>query len=179
MRFVRSAVLTLALAAAATLAATAAPALTAPAFAADPVIDVTPSVAAPGTSVTFAITCGSGATAATLFGTTLGLPEQIPMDESTHAGEFVTTVELPASISAGNYSPSVDCSNGVSGTAAFKVSLAPGPVPSGAPLTGDGTTSSATGGPFTATGLGLLAVGALVVCAAVVRIRRRRPGAGS
>jgi hypothetical protein len=177
MRFVRSVVLTLTLAAAATLAATAAPALTAAAFAADPVIDVTPSVATPGTSVTFAITCGSGATSATLFGTTLGLPEHIPMDESTHAGEFVTTVELPTTISPGNYSPSVDCSNGVSGTAGFTVN--PGPVPSGAPLTGDGTTSSATGGPFTKAGLGLLAVGALVVGAAITRIRRRRAGSRS
>jgi len=181
MRFVRSAALTLTLAAAATLAATAAPALTATAYAADPVIDVTPSVAAPGTSVTFAVTCGSGATSATLFGTTLGLSEQIPMDGSTHAGEFVTTVELPASISPGGYSPSIDCSNGVSGTAAFTVNQVPteptpGPVPSGAPLTGDGTTSSATGGPFTAAGLGLLAVGGLAVGAAIIRIRRRRAG---
>jgi hypothetical protein len=177
MRFVRSAVLTLTLAAAATLAATAAPALTAAAFAADPVIDVTPSVAAPGTGVTFAITCGSGATSATLFGTTLGLPEHISMEGSTHAGEFVTTVELPSSISPGGYSPSMDCSNGVSGTAAFTVN--PGPVPTGAPLTGDGTTSSATGGRFTAAGLGLLAVGGLAVGAAIIRIRRRRAGTRS
>jgi hypothetical protein len=145
-----------------------------------PVIDVTPSVATPGTSVTFAITCGTGATSATLLGTTLGLSEQIPMDGSTHAGEFVTAVELPASISPGSYSPSIDCSNRVAGTAALTVNpvpTEPTPVPSGAPLTGDGTTSSATGGPFTTAGLALLAVGGLAVGAVV--IRRRRAGARS
>jgi hypothetical protein len=174
MRFVRSAATTLALAGAATLAA-----FTVPALAAGPVIDVTPSTATPGTGVTFAITCGTGATSATLFGATLGLPEHIPMEESTHAGEFVTTVDLPASISPGGYGPSIDCSNGVSGTASLAVNPAPGPVPSGAPLTGDGATSSATGGPFTAAGLGLLAVGGLGVGAAVIRNRRRRAGARS
>jgi hypothetical protein len=177
MRFVRSAATTLALASAATLAAFGVSAFTAAALAAGPVIDVTPSAATPGTGVTFAITCGTGATSATLFGTTLGLPEQIPMEESTHAGEFVTTVDLPASISPGGYGPSIDCSNGVSGTASLTVNPAPGPVPSGAPLTGDGTTSSATGGPFTAAGLGLLALGGLGVGAAVIRNRRRRAGA--
>jgi hypothetical protein len=141
-----------------------------------PVIDVTPSVATPGTAVTFAITCGSGATSATLFGTTLGLSEQIPMERSTHTGEFVTTVDLPTNISPGGYSPSIDCSNGVSGTASLTVNPVPGQ-PSGAPLTGDGTTSSATGGPFTTAGLALLAVGGLAVGAVV--IRRRRAGARS
>jgi len=102
------------------------------------------------------------------------------MDESTHAGEFVTAVELPASISPGSYSPSIDCSNRVAGTAALTVNpvpTEPTPVPSGAPLTGDGTTSSATGGPFTTAGLALLAVGGLAVGAVV--IRRRRAGARS
>ena len=46
------------------------------------------------------------ATSATLFGITLGLAEQIPMEASTHAGEFVTTVTLPTSIIPGSYSPS-------------------------------------------------------------------------
>ena len=174
MRFVCSAAITLTLAGAAFLTASAAPAL-----AAGPVIVVTPSVAAPGTSVTFAVTCGTSATSATLFGTAIGLPERIPMKESTHAGEFVTTVELPASISPGKYTPSIDCSNGVSGNAQLKVSSAS--VPAGAPLTGDGTTSSATGGPFTTAGLALLAVGGLAAGVAVVRIRIRirRTGARS
>jgi hypothetical protein len=141
------------------------------------VIDVTPSVAAPGTSVTFAITCGSGASSATLFGTTLGMSEQIPMRGSTHSGEFVTTVDLPTSISPGSYSPSIDCSNGVSGTAALTVNPVPGPQPSGPPMTGDGSTSSVMGGPFTTAGLALLAVGGLAVGVGV--IRKRRAGAGS
>jgi hypothetical protein len=144
-----------------------------------PVIDVTPSVAAPGTSVTFAITCGSGASSATLFGTTLGLSEQIPMQGSTHPGEFVTTVDLPKSISPGIYSPSIDCSNGVSGTASLTVNPVPGqPTPSGPPMTGDGATSSAMGGPFTTAGLGLLAVGGVAVAVGVIR-KRRRAGARS
>jgi hypothetical protein len=180
MRFIRSAATALTLAGAATLAAGAA----VPAFAAasapvaDPVIDVTPSVAAPGTSVTFAITCGSGATSATLFGTTLGLTDRIPMDESTHAGEFVVTVGLPKDIGPGGYSPSLDCSNGVSGTGSLMVNTTPGPTPSGAPLTGDGATSSSTGGPFTTAGLGLLAAGGVAVAVGIA-IRKRRSGARS
>ena len=38
-----------------------------------------------------------------LAGTTLGLPEHIPMQASTHSNEFVTTVVLPSSIKAGSY----------------------------------------------------------------------------
>ncbi|MGH3246789.1 MAG: hypothetical protein ACRDOI_11335 [Trebonia sp.] len=136
-----------------------------------PVIDVTPTVAAPGTAVTFAITCGSGATSATLFGTTLGLAEHIPMGPSTHTGEFAVTVDLPASIGPGYYSPSIDCDNGVNGLAALTVNLSP--PPSGAPVTGDGATSSAMGGPFTAAGLGLLAAGGLAVGTGAIRKRRR------
>src|SRR5690242_14342658 len=133
MSFYRSAGAAVAVAGATLLAGTTA------AFAAGPVIDVTPSVAAPSTSVTFAITCGASATSATLFGTTLGLSEHIPMEASTHKGEFVTTVQLPMSISPGTFSPSIDCSNGVSGTAMLVVHALPGPVvmPSTVPVTGD------------------------------------------
>ena len=171
MRFIRSAAFILTLAGAATLAVSAGPA-----FAANPVIDVTPSTATPGASVTFAITCGTGSTSATLFGTTLGLPEQIPMDSATEIGEWVVTVDLPADISPGDYSPSIDCDNGVSGTADLTVNPAPSPAtptPTGAPLTGDGTTSSATRSPFTPAGVALLAAGGLAACAVVVRRRRR------
>lgn len=147
--------------------------------AAAPVIDVTPSIAAPGTSVTFAITCGSGGTSATLYGTTLGLSEHIPMDPATHAGVFVTTVALPMSISPGSYSPSIDCDNGVSGTASLTVNPLPGPQPTGPPMTGDGTTSSAMGGPFTTAGLALLGAGGLAVAVVGVVRRRRRAGTGS
>jgi hypothetical protein len=177
MRFIRCAATALALAGAATVAVSGAPAFAAvPA----PVIDVTPSVAVPGSSVTFAVFCGAGATSATLFGTTLGLSERIGMEQSTHAGEFVASVDLPAGISPGGYSPSIDCDNGMAGTAALTVNPAPdGPLPSGAPVTGDGATSSATGGPFATAGLGLLAAGGVVVSAAILRVRRRRAGARS
>jgi hypothetical protein len=139
-----------------------------------PVIDVNPSVAAPGGSVTFAVFCGTGATSATLFGITLGLAEQIPMGASTHTGEFVTTVTLPTSIVPGSYSPSIDCNPiGTSDTASLTVNPAPGPQPTGPPMTGDGSTSSMMGGPFTTAGLALLAVGGLAVAVGVVRSRRR------
>ena len=171
MRFIRSAAVTLTLAGAATLAVPAGPA-----FAANPVIDVTPSTATPGARVTFAITCGTGSTSATLFGTTLGLPEQIPMDSATEIGEWVVTVGLPADIGPGDYSPSIDCDNGVSGTADLTVNPAPSPItptPTGAPLTGDGTTSSATRSPFTPAGIALLAAGGLAAAAVAIRRRRR------
>ncbi|MGH3210464.1 MAG: hypothetical protein ACRDNO_22185 [Trebonia sp.] len=169
MRFIGSAAVILTLAGAAALAVAAGPA-----FAANPVIDVTPSTATPGTSVTFAITCGTDSTSATLSGTTLGLPEQIPMDPATETGEWVVTVGLPTDISPGDYSPSIDCDNGVSGTANFTVNPAPSPTtPTGAPLTGDGTTSSATGGPFTPAGVALLATGGLAAGAVAIRRRRR------
>jgi hypothetical protein len=139
-----------------------------------PVIDVSPSVAAPGDRVTFAIFCGGGATSATLFGTTLGLSEQIPMGPSTHTGEFVTTVTLPTSISPGFYSPSIDCNpTGTSGTAALTVNPNPGPQPIGPPLTGDGATSTVTGGPFAMAGVALLGSGGLAVGVGVIRKRRR------
>jgi hypothetical protein len=56
-------------------------------------------VAAPGTSVTVAITCGTGATSATLCGTTLGLSEHIPMGQAY--GRWTTRdYELDGSASA-------------------------------------------------------------------------------
>jgi hypothetical protein len=161
----------------------------APAFASGPATGVTPSTATPGASVTFTVTCGSSASSATLFGTTLGLSEQIPMQPSTHAGEFATTVHLPTSIRPGTYKPSIDCSNGSSGTATLVVaspsspsatpsvthsvtpSATPSGTPSGAPATGDGATSTTMGGPFEAAGLGLLGLGGL---AGVIAFGRRR-----
>jgi hypothetical protein len=165
----------------------------APAFASGPVIGVTPSTATPGASVTFTVSCGSTATSATLFGTTLGLHQQIPMQPSTHAGEFATTVDLPTSITPGTYTPSIDCSNGSSGTATLVVAspsaspsspppthtATPTPTPSasrsatpsGAPATGDGATSTMLGGPFAVAGLGLVGLGGV---AGVIAFGRRR-----
>jgi hypothetical protein len=166
MRSVRSAGAALTLAGIATIAGTAMPA-----FAAGPVVDVTPSMAVPGQSVAFGISCvksdgKDAATSATLFGTTLGLSEHIPMSASTHKGVFVTVVKLPAWIKAGAYSPSIDCSNGMSTTATVWVkawTVKPAViVPAGAPVTGDGITSTAVGGPLTAAGLGLLGVSSII-----------------
>ncbi len=143
-----------------------------PAVAASSPVDITPSPSAPGTSTTFAVNCsslsaGGNATSATLIGTTLGLREHIPMQAGTHTNEFVTTVVLPATIKPGTYQPDIDCSNGVTASAAFTVKAVPGV----APATGDGTTATATNDRLTAIGLALLGLGA--VSGALVLTRRR------
>ena len=137
-------------------------------------VDITPSTSAPGTSTTFAINCssqtGAGkATSATLIGTTLGLSEHIPMQASTHANEFVTTVVLPAGIKAGTYQPDIDCSNGVTASAAFTVKAAPGV----APATGDGTTATATDDRLTAIGVVMAGLGTVSGAALLTRRRFR------
>jgi hypothetical protein len=135
-------------------------------------VDITPSPSAPGTSTTFAVNCSSqtaagNATSATLIGTTLGLSEHIPMQASTHTNEFVATVVLPTNIKPGTYQPDIDCSNGVTASAAFTVKAVPGL----APATGDGTTATSTDGRLTGIGVALLGAGA--VSGAVLLIRRR------
>ena len=135
-------------------------------------VDITPNPSAPGTSTAFAVNCssltaGGKATSATLIGTTLGLSEHIPMQASTHADEFVTTVTLPAIIKAGTYQPDIDCSNGVTASAALTVTA----VPAVAPATGDGTTATATDERLTAIGLALLGLGA---ASGVLLLARRR-----
>jgi hypothetical protein len=180
MRSVRSAGAALTLAGIATLAGTAMPA-----FAAGPQIDVYPSVAVPGQAVSFAVVCIDGKSigkSATLFGTTLGLSEHIPMDESTHKGVFQKTVVVPWGTKAGSYSLSIDCDNDLSGLGTLWVRAVPVKpavvvVPSGAPVTGDGITSTAVGGPLTAVGLGLLGVSS-IVGAFALRRRTAKANAG-
>jgi len=129
MRFIRSAATTLTLAGKmafagiATLAAFTVPALTTPAFAQALPVDVSPSTATPGESVTVSVTCPPGSLSATLDGTTLGLGQQIQMTGSMPgANQFATTLQLPASIVPGQYSPSVDCNpSGPSGPANITV----------------------------------------------------------
>jgi hypothetical protein len=178
MRAVRFAGAALTLAGTATFAGTAIPA-----FAAGPVIAVYPSVVAPGGTVAVAAECrgakpSEDAKSATFFGTTLGLPARIPMMASkTEGGVFSVSVKLPAGIMAGTYSPSVDCDNGMSGTAMITVRSAVKPavvVPSGAPVTGDGITSTAVGGSLTAVGLGVLGVSSILGAFA---LRRRKANA--
>ena len=135
---------------------------------------VFPNPSAPGTSTTFTIDCSTGAahgpcTSATLDGSSLGLPAQIPMQPGSQTDVFVATVVLPTSLAPGTYSPEITCSNGVSATATLTVNAVPGP----APETGDGTTSTATNTALTNVGLGLLGAGALVGC---VMLRRRWSG---
>jgi hypothetical protein len=177
MRSVLSAGAALSLAGIATIAGTAMPAF------ASGVASAYPSVTVPGGSVAISAVCvkangKDAATSATLFGVTIGLSEHIPMEASTHKGVFVAVVKLPANIKPGTYSPSVDCGNGMSGTASFTVRAA-APVkpavvvPSGAPVTGDGVTSTAVGGPLTAAGLGVLGVSSVIGAFA---LRRRNTG---
>ena len=74
---------------------------------------------------------------------------------------------LPATISAGSYQPDIDCSNGVTASAALTVKAVPGV----APATGDGTTATATDDRLTAAGLGLASLGAV---SGVLLLTRRR-----
>jgi hypothetical protein len=117
----------------------------------------TPSTASPGTTVTFAITCAStSASSATLFGTSISLPERIPMNNDG-SGLFSVTVSLPAGIEPGRYHPDMDCSDGSSASAFLRVTA----FPSGGAQTGDGTTSTETDNGLAAVGLAMIAVGAV------------------
>lgn len=171
MRLVRSAVSAsgictaiLAVAAVALTAAAATTALAAPRSDSGPArpalaprASASPASAQPGQAVTFRISC-EGAKSATLFGATLGLPEQIPMGLGMHDGEFTATVTLSQRIAPGTYSPSIDCDNGQSAQAQLMVNALPG---KGA-QTGDGTASTATDETVTAAGLVLLGLGAVI-----------------
>jgi hypothetical protein len=149
------------------------------------VAHVSPQVAAPGNNVNIVVVCGAGATSATFYGTTLGLPP-IPMTP-TSRGQFSAKVPVPTDISPGTYSPSITCNNQNNQvtnnvTTSITVNPAPGPpLPIGPPLTGDGVTSSVTGGPFALAGVALLGTGSLAVGAFVIRKRLRsgtRTGGG-
>jgi hypothetical protein len=150
-----------------------------------PVAHVSPQVAVPGNNVNIVAVCGAGATSATFYGTTLGL-SQIPMTPTSNQ-HFTATVPLPPGIPPGTYSPSITCNNQNNQvtnnvTTSITVNPAPGPpLPIGPPLTGDGATSSVTGGPFAMAGVALLGTGGLAVGAGIIRKRRRsgtRTGGG-
>jgi len=173
MRLIRSAIMAVLLAVLASAAGMAAVAAGTAAVAAATTTGVTPSTAAPGSAVTFSILCGPSASSATLFGTVLGLPEHIPMTRNNPTtGEWAVTVTLPSTLLPGTYMPSLDCSNGQAGTATLVVT------PSGAPVTGDGTTATATGGALTIAGVALAGLGGLVVLIWVWR-SRARPRSGA
>jgi hypothetical protein len=128
---------------------------------------VNPSTATPGTSVGFQVFCASLDTAsATLSGTPLGLPEQIPMDKESGAGVFGATVTLPSTIRPGTYVVDMDCSDGSSATATLTVTALPRP---GGVPTGDGTTSTQTNTGLATGGLVLAGAGVVIGVAALRR----------
>jgi hypothetical protein len=132
-------------------------------------VSVYPNPSTPGTSTTFTIDCSTGAdtpcTSATLNGSSLGLPSQIPMQQGSQNDVFVTTVVLPSSLAPGTYDPEITCSNGVESSATLTVNA----LPTAAPQTGDGTTSTATNTSLANVGFGLLAAGALAGCVVLTR----------
>ena len=129
-----------------------------------------PSTAIPRGRVTFAVSCASpAATAATLFGGTLGLADRIQMRPSAAAGHFTVSVVLPGKIRVGTYHPSIGCSDGTSTTAT--VLIPPYGAAASAQLRDPAPGSSA--GPWLfAGGLFLIAAGA--VTGAIVLRRKRR-----
>lgn len=166
MHFARSAVVTLTLAGVATLAgASAAVAQT------GPTISVVPNPARPGDQVTITAHCGASATAATIMGGAMHLR----MQPTAHAGVFQDLLHLSKDIPTGPQIAQVECNNGLHGAATW--TIVSSATPSGAPKTGDGVTSTATGGPFAAVGIALLGAGGLIAGAAA--IRRRRSGAAT
>jgi hypothetical protein len=143
------------------------------ALASNPTVNIFPNPSAPGTSTTFTVDCDSSAgpaSSATLDGTSLGLPSQVPMQANGgQTNMFEVTVVLPTSIAPGTYDPGINCSNGVTAAGALTVNAVPGQAPS----TGDGTTSTATNAALTDVGLGLVGAGSL---AGGLVLRRRRSG---
>ena len=146
---------------------------TAPAaLAGNPTVNIFPNPSAPGTSTTFTVDCDTSAgpaSSATLDGSSLGLPAQIPMQASGQSNMFEVTVVLPTSVAPGTYDPGINCSNGVTAAGALTVNAVPGQ----APQTGDGTTSTATNSALTDVGLALAGAGSL---AGGLVLRKRRSG---
>ena len=142
----------------------------------NPDATVTPNPTAPGTATTFVVSCnsvtaGGNATAATLVGTPLGLPDQIAMQQASQPDQFVVTVNMPQSIGPGSFNLTINCNNGVSQTVNIQVNAVPG----NAPATGDGSTLTVTDGKLTVAGLGLLGIAA--VAGGLVMRRRASRGA--
>jgi hypothetical protein len=161
----------LACAAPAALASTGGASQSRSALISNPDATVTPNPTAPGTATTFVVSCnsltaGGNATAATLVGTPMGLSSEIPMQQGSQPNQFVVTVNMPQTIGAGSFSPNINCNNGVTQVVNIQVNA----VPSQAPQTGDGTTSTATNGTLMVAGLGVLAAAAVV--GGLVRRRR-------
>jgi hypothetical protein len=152
--------------------ATAGPALAAAANPIGASASADPDSASPGSHVTFQVFCATlDTSSATFFGTTIGLPERIPMDKEPASGVFSLTVTLPRSIAPGSYAPEMDCSDGSTATTTLTVTVTTMPARGGA-ATGDGTTSTQTNTGLAAGGLALIAAGAAV---GGIALRRRGP----
>jgi hypothetical protein len=150
--------------------ATAGPALAAAANPIGASASADPDSASPGSHVTFQVFCATlDTSSATFFGTTIGLPERIPMDKEPASGVFSLTVTLPRSIAPGSYAPEMDCSDGSTATTTLTVTTMPA---RGGAATGDGTTSTQTNTGLAAGGLALIAAGAAV---GGIALRRRGP----
>lgn len=136
-----------------------------------------PSTTTPGSAVTFTADCSPAANAggatATLFGTTLGLPQQIPMTAESPGGfRFRTTVDLPRDIMPSTYHVDIDCPGGTSASATLHVVS----FPSGGAATGDGTTSTTPDHGLATAGIVLIAAGALLSGFALRRRATRQRG---
>jgi len=136
-----------------------------------------PSTATPGTRVTFTADCSPAANAgganAILSGTTLGLPERIPMQaQSPGSFNFHITVGLPTTIAPGTFRVNIDCPGGTSATATLRVVS----FPSGGAGTGDGTTSTTQRNGLAVAGIVLIGAGALAGGFALRRRGSRQHG---
>lgn len=157
-------------------------------------VTVDPAAAMPGLPITVTIKCGRDVRSATLYGKTVGLSGPVAM-KSTRGGTFAVTVDLPPGLASGVYQAVAGCENGEYGTADLTVngptrmppsrppsrppSHSPSPThrppPPGAPITGDGTTSTPGGlGGTAIAGLGLLGAGGMAALAALRQYRKRR-----
>ncbi|MDG6110456.1 hypothetical protein [Dactylosporangium aurantiacum] len=124
---------------------------------------VSPETVRPGGRVTFSATCTEGVKSAEVAGATLGLSARIPMEAGKATGTFSAVVDIPATVTAGTYSVSIDCADGTSSVVRLVVS------PTGGVPTGGGSTAQGPNRTLMAAGGGLLLLGA----AGALALRRR------
>lgn len=126
---------------------------------------VTATPAAPGGTTTITVGCGSGATSASVSGTSWGGPSEIPLNTDTPGGPgaFIGSFTVPATTEPGSYELSATCSDGEGGTGTLVVT------PAGAPQGGGGYVQDNTVALASGVGLLLAAAGA-----GAYALRRRR-----
>ena len=124
---------------------------------------VTPDTVKPGESVTFSTACADGVKSADVAGTSLGLPDRIPMEAGKTPGSFSVAVAVPGTTAAGTYNIGIDCGDGSSSLVKLVVT------PTGGVPTGGGSTARGPNRSLMAVGGGLLLFGA----AGALLLRRR------